>query len=57
MTNVESMVAEAVRHHQAGRLIDAEQLYRQILAINPRHADSLHLLGRLPISADSRTAP
>ncbi len=37
--------ADAVRHHQAGRLTDAERLYRQVLAIDPRHADSLHLLG------------
>ena len=36
---------EAFRHHQAGRLPEAEKLYRQILAIDPRHADSLHLLG------------
>ena len=35
----------AVSHHQAGRLPDAEALYRQILAAKPRHADSLHLLG------------
>ena len=39
------MFTDAFRHHQAGRLNDAERLYRQILAIDPRHADSLHLLG------------
>jgi tetratricopeptide (TPR) repeat protein len=37
--------AAAVEHHKAGRLADAERVYRQILAANPRHADSLHLLG------------
>jgi predicted O-linked N-acetylglucosamine transferase (SPINDLY family) len=31
--------------HRAGRLTEAEQLYRQILDIKPDHADSLHLLG------------
>lgn len=41
------MFAEAFRHHQAGRLADAERLYRQIIAIDARHADSLHLLGVL----------
>jgi predicted O-linked N-acetylglucosamine transferase (SPINDLY family) len=33
------------RHHQAGQLQQAEALYRQVLATNPGHADSLHLLG------------
>ena len=40
-------VAEALRHHQAGRLDEAERIYRQILALDPRHADSLHLLGMI----------
>jgi predicted O-linked N-acetylglucosamine transferase (SPINDLY family) len=34
-----------LQHHQAGRLAEAEAIYRQILAAEPRHADSLHLLG------------
>jgi protein O-GlcNAc transferase len=37
----------AVSHHQAGRLADAEPLYRQILKTVPNHADALHLLGVL----------
>ena len=35
----------AVQHHQAGRLAEAEGIYRQILAQQPQHADALHLLG------------
>ena len=35
----------ALQHHQAGRLADAEALYRQILAVQPKHADALRLLG------------
>jgi protein O-GlcNAc transferase len=34
-----------LQHHRAGRLADAEALYRQILAVQPRHADALHFLG------------
>ena len=39
--------AAALSHHQAGRLAEAESLYRQICAITPHHAESLHLLGVL----------
>ena len=35
----------AFTHHQAGRLADAEGLYRQILANVPEQPDALHLLG------------
>ena len=35
----------ALERHQAGRLADAEALYRQILAAQPDHSDALHLLG------------
>jgi Flp pilus assembly protein TadD len=35
----------ALQNFQAGRLDEAEGLFRQVLAVNPRHADSLHLLG------------
>ncbi|MGO9110211.1 MAG: tetratricopeptide repeat protein, partial [Thermoguttaceae bacterium] len=34
-----------MQHHQGGRLQAAEQIYRQILAVQPNHADALHLLG------------
>src|SRR5262245_49129812 len=37
--------ASAVSLHQAGRLSEAEGIYRNILAIDPKHIDSLHLLG------------
>ena len=35
----------AVEHHQAGRLPQAEAIYRQILQVVPNHPDALHLLG------------
>ncbi len=37
----------AVEHHRAGRLPEAEGLYREILAREPDHADSLNSLGIL----------
>jgi predicted O-linked N-acetylglucosamine transferase (SPINDLY family) len=33
-----------VQHHQAGRLTEAEQLYRQVLALQPDHVGALHYL-------------
>jgi protein O-GlcNAc transferase len=36
---------QALAFHQAGRLAEAEQIYRQILKAQPRHFDSQHLLG------------
>ncbi|HEX3535756.1 MAG TPA: tetratricopeptide repeat protein [Stellaceae bacterium] len=39
------LLEEAVQHHQSGRLDGAEALYRRVLAVNPNHAQTLHLLG------------
>lgn len=49
--SVQAIFGEAFRLHQSGRLAEAEQLYRQALARDPRHADSLHLLGVLAYQA------
>jgi len=38
---------QALRHHQAGRLREAEQLYRQILAQEPEHSGALYYLGAI----------
>ena len=40
-----------VSHHQAGRLAEAERFYRQVLALQPDHAEALHLLGMLAAQA------
>ncbi|HWK47915.1 MAG TPA: tetratricopeptide repeat-containing glycosyltransferase family protein [Stellaceae bacterium] len=42
---VPEILRQGTAHHQAGRLPEAEACYRQILAIDPHHADGLHLLG------------
>jgi predicted O-linked N-acetylglucosamine transferase (SPINDLY family) len=46
-SGVQAVFADALRHHQAGRLAEAERLYRQILIADSRHADALHFLGVL----------
>jgi protein O-GlcNAc transferase len=42
-----SLFAKAVAHHQAGRMAEAESLYRQVLAVEPDHAETHHYLGVL----------
>lgn len=42
---LEATFNTAVAHHQAGRLAEAENLYRQVLRERPGHADTIHLLG------------
>ena len=43
--DIAQTLSTALTLHQAGRLNEAEGLYRQILAVDPNHADGLHLLG------------
>ena len=45
--NLQGMCVNAIALHQRGQLADAERIYRQILELDPHHADSLHLLGVL----------
>jgi tetratricopeptide (TPR) repeat protein/2-polyprenyl-3-methyl-5-hydroxy-6-metoxy-1,4-benzoquinol methylase len=42
---VENGFAEAVRRHQAGELVQADELYRRVLAAEPGHVECLHRLG------------
>jgi len=48
---IQSLLRSALRHHRAGRLTEAARIYRQILAIDVQHADSLHLLGMIAYQA------
>jgi Flp pilus assembly protein TadD len=39
------LLKTAVEHHRAGRLPEAEPIYRRVLAAQPRNIDALYLLG------------
>jgi predicted O-linked N-acetylglucosamine transferase (SPINDLY family) len=45
MPTLHETLALAAQHHQAGQLQAAEEIYRQILSIDPNQADAWHLLG------------
>lgn len=45
--NAQFVLEQAVQHHRGGRLAEAEELYRTLLAASPDDADALHLLGLL----------
>src|SRR5438876_2417184 len=46
----------ALAHHSAGRLDQAEHIYRQVLAVAPQHPDALHLLGVIAHQAGQHQA-
>jgi tetratricopeptide (TPR) repeat protein len=45
-------IQQAIAAHQAGRLGEAEALYRQVLARDPREFDALHMLGIIHAQRD-----
>lgn len=44
---LQAIIRDALQHHQAGHFTEAEQLYREALAIDPNNPDCLHLLGMI----------
>jgi protein O-GlcNAc transferase len=54
--NLNQVLETALQHHLAGRLPQAEALYRQILQQNPQHAEALHLLGMVAAQAGQTDA-
>src|SRR5262245_1688585 len=54
MPTASDLLAIALQHHQAGRLHEAEQIYRQILAAEPNNADVWHLLGTIAYRIENR---
>jgi tetratricopeptide (TPR) repeat protein len=49
--NLAQTFAAALQHHRQHQMAQAEQLYRQILALDPNHVDALHMLGVLAYQA------
>ena len=45
MPTAPQLLEAAVAHHRAGRLADAQAAYQEVLALEPRNPDALHLLG------------
>ena len=45
MTTISEALTRAIQYHRSGYLEAAEQIYRQILHLDPKHAEALHLLG------------
>ncbi|MDR3733933.1 MAG: tetratricopeptide repeat protein [Acidobacteriaceae bacterium] len=51
MIVIAEALQQALAQHQAGQLAEAEALYRQVLAVEPRQCDALHLLGVVALQA------
>ena len=47
MSTINETLQSGVEHHRAGRLREAEEMYRKVLELHPRHAGAVHLLGLL----------
>src|SRR5215469_12884968 len=53
---LEQSIDDALREHAAGRLPQAEAIYRRILAEHPNHPGALHLLGVALSQQGNKTA-
>jgi predicted O-linked N-acetylglucosamine transferase (SPINDLY family) len=54
--NLDRLLRRALEEYQAGRLPEAERLYRQILELRPENPDALHMLGLLASRAGQAAA-
>jgi len=52
--SLEEALQEAVAHHRAGRLGEAEELYRAILEVQPEQPDANHNLGVVALQTGIR---
>ncbi len=47
---INEALSEAIENHKAGKLQEAEWLYRAILSVNENHPDANHNLGVLALN-------
>ena len=45
LPNIQLAFRNALRLHQAGQISKAQSIYREVLQRDPKHFDTLHLLG------------
>jgi Flp pilus assembly protein TadD len=53
---IDAFFRQGQQLHMAGRLGEAEQIYRQVIATAPRHAEALHALGALALQTGHAAA-
>jgi tetratricopeptide (TPR) repeat protein len=45
--NIDDLIKSAIQHHQTGNLQQAENIYREILNLQPDNFNALHYIGVL----------
>src|SRR4051794_19573311 len=55
MPTIQEALDQAVAYHRAGQLARAEQIYRQVLQVDPRQPNAWHLLGVVEHQAGRHT--
>ena len=53
--DINQTFGQALDHHRAGRLPEAEILYRRVLDANTTHAEALYYLGRIASEQGNRS--
>jgi thioredoxin-like negative regulator of GroEL len=53
---IDQVLQKAVEAHRAGKLQEAERLYRAILQAQPKHPDANHNLGVMAVSLNKTEA-
>ena len=53
---IEAFFRQGQQLHHAGRLAEAEEVYRQVLLAMPRHAEALHAIGALALQCGNAEA-